>query len=120
MTLQEILDKVSTTNVNDLRLYFITRVLKDNIKKSAKIIDKYLFKVYQVDIDDEIRQYLYDLSIEQLDKVIKKNYEILDYDVISDDTQHLFTYSMQNKIFSFSDVVCNQLNTTPPKMQSIE
>lgn len=86
MTLQEILDKVSTTNVNDLRLYFITRVLKDNIKKSAKIIDKYLFKVYQVDIDDEIRQYLYDLSIEQLDKVIKKNYEILDYDVISDDT----------------------------------
>ena len=70
MTLQEILDKVSTTNVNDLRLYFITRVLKDNIKKSAKIIDKYLFKVYQVDIDDEIRQYLYDLSIEQLDKVI--------------------------------------------------
>ena len=54
MTLQEILDKVSTTNVNDLRLYFITRVLKDNIKKSAKIIDKYLFKVYQVDIDDEI------------------------------------------------------------------
>lgn len=28
MTLQEILDKVSTTNVNDLRLYFITRVLK--------------------------------------------------------------------------------------------
>lgn len=114
MTLQEILDKVSTTNVNDLRLYFITRVLKDNIKKSAKIIDKYLFKVYQVDIDDEIRQYLYDLSIEQLDKVIKKNYEILDYDVISDDTQHLFTYSMQNKIFSFSDVVCDDSAESVP------
>ena len=77
MTLQEILDKVSTTNVNDLRLYFITRVLKDNIKKSAKIIDIYLFKVYQVDIDDEIRQYLYDLSIEQLDKVIKKTMKYL-------------------------------------------
>ena len=77
MTLQEILDKVSTTNVNDLRLYFITRVLKDNIKKSAKIIDKYLFKVYQVDIDDEIRQYLYDLSIEQLDKVNLRIYNRL-------------------------------------------
>jgi len=120
MTLQEILDKVATTNVNDLRLYFITRVLKENVKKSAKVIDKYLFKVYQVDIDNEIRQYLYDLSIEQLEKVIKKDYEILDYDVISDDTQHLFTYSMHNKVFSFSDVVCNQLNKIPPKMQSVE
>lgn len=120
MTLQEILDKVATTNVNDLRLYFITRVLKENVKKSAKVIDKYLFKVYQVDIDNEIRQYLYDLSIEQLEKIIKKDYEILDYDVISDDTQHLFTYSMHNKVFSFSDVVCNQLNKIPPKMQSVE
>ncbi len=120
MTLQEILDKISTTEVNDLRLYFITRVLKDNITKRAKIIDKYLFKVYQVDIDPEIRTYLYDLSIEQLDKVIKRDFEMMDYDVISDDTQHLFTYSMKNKVFSFSDVVCNQLSKTPPKMQSIE
>lgn len=120
MTLQEILDKISTTKTNDLRLYFITRVLKDNVKKSAKIIDKYLFNVYQVDIDEEIRGYLYDLSIEQLRKVIKKDFEMLDYDVISDDTQHLFTYSMHNKVFSFSDVVCNQLSKTPPKMQSIE
>ena len=53
MTLQEILDKIAATKVNDLRLYFITRVLKENVKKSAKIIDKYLFRVYQVDIDAE-------------------------------------------------------------------
>jgi hypothetical protein len=120
MTIQELLDKIDTTNVDDLRLYFITRLLKENVKKSAKIIDKYLFKVYQVDIDAKIRQYLYDLSIEQLGKVIKRDFEMVDYDVVSDDTQHLFTYSMKNKVFSFSDVVCNQLNKTPPKMQSIE
>lgn len=120
MTLQEILDKIAATKVNDLRLYFITRVLKENVKKSAKIIDKYLFRVYQVDIDAEIRQYLYNLSNEQLEIIIKKDFEMLDYDVVSDDTQHLFTYFMQNKVLSFSDVVCNQLNQTPPKMQSIE
>ncbi len=120
MTLPEILDKITTTNVDDLRLYFITRVLKDNVKKSAKIIDKYLFRVYQVDIDAEIRKYLYDLSIEQLEKVIKRDFEMVDYDVVSDDTQHLFTYSVKNKVFSFTDVVCNQLSKTPPKMQSIE
>lgn len=120
MTLQEILEKIAATQVNDLRLYFITRVLKENVKKSAKIIDKYLFRVYQVDIDSEIRQYLYNLSEEQLEIIIKKDFEMLDYDVVSDDSQHLFTYFMQHKVLSFSDVVCNQLNQTPPKMQSIE
>lgn len=120
MTVQEILDKVTSTSVNDLKLFFITRMLKANIKKSSKVMDKYLFKVYQVDIDDEIRQYLYDLSKEQLVLTIKKNLEMVDYDVISDDTGHLFTYQMKNKVFSFADVVTNQLHKTPVKMQSIE
>lgn len=120
MTLQEILEKVSVTETEDLRLFFITRVLKENVRRSARVIDKYLFRVYQVDIDDEIRQYLYDLSREQLERIIKKDFEIVDYDVISDDTEHLFTYSMKNKVFSFSDVVYNQLQKNPPKMQSIE
>nr|WP_297167086.1 Kiwa anti-phage protein KwaB-like domain-containing protein [uncultured Dysgonomonas sp.] len=120
MTLQEILEKVSVTETEDLRLFFITRVLKENVRRNARIIDKYLFRVYQVDIDDEIRQYLYDLSREQLERIIKKDFEIVDYDVVSDDTEHLFTYSMKNKVFSFSDVVYNQLQKNPPKMQSIE
>ncbi len=120
MTLQEILDKITSTEVVDLKLFFITRMLKENIKKSSKVMDKYLFKVYQVDINDEIRQYLYDLSQEQLNITIKKNFEMIDYDVISDDTEHLFTYSMKNKVFSFADVVTNQLQKSPDKMQSIE
>lgn len=120
MTLQEILDKITSTNVDDLKLFFITRMLKENIKKSSKVMDKYLFKVYQVDINDEIRQYLYDLSKEQLDITIKKSYEMVDYEVISDDTEHLFTYPMKNKVFSFADVVTNQLQKIPAKMQSIE
>jgi hypothetical protein len=120
MTLQEILDKITSTNVDDLKLFFITRMLKENIKKSSKVMDKYLFKVYQVDINDEIRQHLYDLSKEQLDLTIKKNFEMIEYDVISDDTEHLFTYSMKNKVSSFADVVTNQLQNSPDKMQSIE
>jgi hypothetical protein len=38
------------------------------------MMEKYLFKVYQVDIDDEMRQYLFDVSKEQLEYVIKKGY----------------------------------------------
>lgn len=120
MTLNELLEKVTATQVEDSKLYFITRILKNDVKKSSKVMDKYLFKVYQVDIDDEIRQYLYDSSKEQLQYVIKKEFEMIDYDVISDDTEHLFTYSMKNKALSFSDVVCNQLSSIPPKVMSID
>jgi hypothetical protein len=120
MTLQELLEKVSLTQVEDTKLYFITRILKEGIKKSAKMMDKYGFLAYQVDIDDEIRQYLYDCSQEQLRTVINKKFEMIDYDVISDDTDHLFTYSMKNKAMSFSDIVFNKLNSNPPKVMSIE
>jgi hypothetical protein len=120
MTLNELLEKIETTETEDARLFFITRVLKEDIKKTSKVMDKFLFKVYQVDIDDEIRQHLYDLTKEQLEFVIKKEFEMVDYDVVSDDTEHLFTYSMKNKVMSFSDVICNQLNNDVPRINSIE
>lgn len=120
MTTQELLDKILSSKEEDLKLYFITRYLKDSFKKSSKVLDKYLFKVYQVDINDEIRHHLYELTQSQLEYIIYKRYEMVDYDVISDDTEHLFTYSMKNKVFSFSDVVCNQLGGFPPTMLSIE
>ncbi len=120
MTLIELLEKIEAIQTEDTRLFFITRFLKENIKKSSKVMDKFLFRVYQVDIDDEIRQHLHELSKEQLEYVINKEFEIIDYDVVSDDTQHLFTYSMKNKVMSFSDVVCNQLNGQVPRVTSIE
>ena len=120
MTINELLCRITTTNVEDSKLYFITRILREGVKRSSKMMEKYLFKVYQVDIDDEMRQYLFDVSKEQLEYVIKKDFEMVDYDVISDDTEHLFTYSMKNKAMSFSDVVYNQLKSNPAKVMSIE
>ena len=120
MALQEILDKINSINAEDLKLYFITRILKENVKKTSKVINKYRFKAYQVDINDEIREYLYELSKDKIEWVISKNFEMIDYDILTDDTENLFTYQMQNKVFSFTDVVRKQLQQNPPKMQSIE
>ena len=120
MGIKDLLEKIQSTNVADSKLYFVTRLLKEGVKKSAKMIDKYIFKVYQIDIDDEIRQYLYDCSQEELQRVIKKEYQLLDYDVISDDTEHLFTYKISNsKTLAFQDIVHNKLSSSPPKAQSI-
>ncbi|MBR0573523.1 MULTISPECIES: Kiwa anti-phage protein KwaB-like domain-containing protein [Pasteurellaceae] len=108
--LVELFDEIESTKTKDIKLLFITRYLKKDVKKSSKMLDKYLFKTYQIDIDSEIREHLHELSQEKISYVLKKGYEMTEYDVISDDTQCIMSYSMKNKVLSFSDVVNNQLD----------
>lgn len=120
MELTDFLNKIEDIKVSNTYLYFITRVLKPNIKKTAKVMDKYDFKVYQIDVNTEIRQHLYDLTKSQLIYLTKKKTEMHEYDVITDDTEQLFTYQMTNKAMSFADVVNTQLKQTPPKIKNLE
>jgi hypothetical protein len=60
------------------------------------------------------------LSINELERTITKNYSLIDYDPISDDTEHLFSYKLKAETSSFSDVVINQLGKELPKVESIE
>jgi len=119
MTLEDVFEKIDGIEANDLKLYFITRCIKPGAKKKATVSEKYLYKVYQIDCNDEVQNYLYNSTLGQIGKIIKKNYEMVDYDILSDDTEHLFTYPIANKVFSFSDVVTNQLLKSTPKVTSI-
>ncbi len=118
--LDEVLAKISNTKEEDVKLHFITRILKNGVRKREKTLDKYIFKVYQIDVDDEIRQYLYDLSIKELERTVSKEYSLIDYDPISDDSDHLFSYKLKAETSSFSDVVVNQLGKELPKVESID
>lgn len=120
MILDNLLAKFDGVDQDNSYLYFITRVLKNNYKKHCKVLDKYDFKVYQIDINDDIRQHLFNLTQEQLRYLIHKKGELHEYDVITDDTESLFSYSMTNKAMSFSDVVNHQLKSAPPKVSSLE
>lgn len=120
MTIEELSEKLSEIKIDNTYLYFITRVLKPDVKKSSKVMDKFNFKVYQIDVNDEIRAHLYKLSQEQLAYLSSKKSEMHEYDVITDDTEQLFTYQMTNKAMSFADVVNNQLKSQPPKIKSLE
>lgn len=120
MIIEELLQKIDDISKDNVILYFITRVLKPEVKASSKVMDKYLFKVYQIDVNDEIREHLYTLTQEQLNGLIKRKTELHEYDVITDDTAQLFTYQMTNKAMSFYDVVNNQLTSNPPKIKSLE
>ena len=118
--LDEVLGKIRGTKEEDVKLHFITRILKDGVGKRDKTLDKYIFKVYQVDVDDEIRKYLYELSINELVKTLAKDYSLIHYDPISDDTNSLFSYNLNAETSSFSDVVVNQLGKELPKVESID
>ncbi len=118
--LDEVLAKIKETKKEDVKLHFITRILKAGIGKRDKTLDKYVFKVYQIDVDDEIRAYLYDLSIKELERTLSKDYTLVDYDPISDDVDHLFSYKLKAETSSFSDVVVNQLGKELPKVESID
>lgn len=120
MILDDLLAKFDGINQDNSYLYFITRVLKNNYKKHSKVLDKYDFKVYQIDINDDIRRHLFNLTQEQLKYLIHKKGELHEYDVITDDTEFLFSYPMTNKAMSFYDVVNNQLKSAPPKVSSLE
>lgn len=118
--LDEVLDRIKDTKQEDVKLHFITRILKSGVGKRDKTLDKYVFKVYQIDVDDEIRKYLYDLSIKELERTVTKDYSLIDYDPISDDTDYLFSYKLKAETSTFSDVVVNQLGKELPKVESIE
>ena len=118
--LDEVLSKIRETKEEDVKLHFITRILKSGVGKRDKTLDKYIFKVYQVDVDNEIREYLYGLSIKELEKTAAKDFSLIDYDPISDDTDHLFSYKLKAETSSFSDVVVNQLGKELPRIESIE
>lgn len=120
MIIDNLLEEVEIINGDNAILYFITRILKPDVKASSKVMDKFQFKVYQIDINDEIRKHLFSLTIEQLNFLLKKKTELQEYDVITDDTAQLFTYQMTNKAMSFYDVVNNQLKSNPPKIKSLE
>lgn len=120
MILEEISEKMEGIKVDNTFLYFITRVLKPDVKKTSKVMDKFVFKVYQIDVNDEIREHLHTLTKEQLDYIIRRKSELHEYDVVTDDTQQLFTYSMKNSAMSFADVVNNQLKSKLPKIKNLE
>ena len=119
MKLEEILDIIKEAEQRDTKLYFVTRSIKPGSSKRTKVLEKYLFKVYQIDCNEEVRSHLYETTTKQIEKTIKQNCEMVDYDVLSDETEHLFTFPIHNKVFSFSDVVTNQLHKVAEKVTSI-
>ncbi len=107
--INNILTKLQTIDEKSLNFFFIGRKKREDIKPRSSILDKYSFHVFKVDVSNKICDYLYDLTIIQLDRAIKKDLQLVDYDPISESIDQLYKYQL-NTSFSFADVVTNQLS----------
>lgn len=107
MTIEQLHDTINNTPPNAVKLYFI---LRNKGKSSIESVNKYSFKVYHVDCDEELRSRFRESSLEQLKRLIDANCEVTDYDVFSDDSEELLKYELKTrKEIAFSDVVKKQL-----------
>lgn len=117
--IQRLHDQLDAFRKGSTKLYFITRIMKEGVKKSAKVMDKFGFKTYQVDINDEVRNELFDTARGCIKYLIDKESNFNPYEVINDGTDVLMTYSMSDKLMSFKEVVENQLPGTPPRIKNL-
>lgn len=120
MTLQDIQYLINQAKDKDTQLYFITRKEAANCSWIRAANMKHVFKVYRIDLNQELQESLFEATRSYLKRIAKKNYDVVDYDVLSDETEHLFTYSVSNKIESFADVVTKQLLQSAPQVKSLK
>lgn len=117
--IQRLNDRLNKVSKDTTKLYFITRIRKANVKKTAKVLDMYDFKTYQVNVDDDIREELFDTAKKSITYLVSKQTTFEPFQVINDGTATLMTYSMTNKVMSFAKVVEEQLPGNPPRIQSL-
>lgn len=117
--IERILEQVEGVSEGRTKLYFVTRKEKEGIKKRDRVLDKYAFKVYQVDINDEIRKEIHSTATDCIRKLVHKKTTFAEFEVIHDGQHTLMTYPMTNKVMSFKDVVEKQLPDQPPKVKNL-
>ena len=64
-----LVDIIGQANAENLKMFFVTRILKEGMKANSRVLEKFDFKVYQIEITDEVRKYLYELSLKQFQKI---------------------------------------------------
>lgn len=94
----------------EAHLYFVTRELKEGIKSSAHVMQKYDFMMHKIEISNDVREMLLSIVADQLNKVSgDETISIVEYEAIVDDEPRVYTYQLKNKAMSFAAVLTNQL-----------
>ena len=109
-------------NSSSLWLYLITRELKEGVKSSDKVLDKYDFKANKIDTSEEMQEILREVVLKQIQYAITKdNLEMKEFSIIDDDSsESIYTYALNNAL-SFTKIITEQLirPTSIPPVSSL-
>ena len=114
LKLEELLEYAEQLKDDDaakISLYFITRHLKAGMSRTARVVDKFDFKIIKAPIAPDIAKFFkYTLSNQIISHASKDDIVMKKYTVIDDDIDNkIYAYAMNNAI-SFSKVINNDIN----------
>lgn len=107
----ELNQKFSSLVEERTRLLLITRKLKEGMRRNSNELDKYDFLVYRIDINEEIRKYIFDVAKNVISDVCMDDIEdeIGEFQPFGDESQDIFEFSNINDIPSFTNVPTNKV-----------
>lgn len=117
--LKNLAEKISDTRKEDIQLYFITRKRNKTSIKSG-FSDRYKYSISKVTIDDEIREYIYKTTLQEINSLNDKDYPIRDYDPFAEDPECVLTYKITDGISSFYDLVTHKVHEELPFVISLK
>lgn len=111
MNVKDINDLLQLLPKESLRLYFVSRK-KKNLKKSdwKQTLDRYDYSLYRVEIKDDLRNFLFDLSVGQFKSAYEEKYQLVDYDLFLDDADKKVLEFKYDQALPFMKIVGEKLS----------
>lgn len=108
MTPEKLLKELKEfTAADTVHMYIIERKLKPNTKSTDRPSEKFEYIPLQVNLSQELSLLVSGMLEKAIEKKIKEDVQILDYEPIDDTLDKLYTYSDLGKIVGFKEFLTN-------------
>ena len=104
MTPQQLLSELKEfTNVNTVHMYVIERKLKAGAKVTDRPSEKFEYIPHQVNLSKDLMPLVSGMLEKVIERKVKEDVQILDYEPIDDTLDKLYTYNDLGKITGFKE-----------------
>lgn len=104
--LTEVIDLVRASNSRNVRLYFITKHLKEGVSRRERVLNKYRYECTRVNLDVSLQNYFLGLLDSQIKSILDNSeIELTEFEIIDDDLKDkIYTYAL-NTASSFHELL---------------
>lgn len=121
MKATELLEEIKGyTSSETIHMYIIERKKKAGSKSKTKPSEKFEYIPLQVELSDELAPIIQDMLKKVIEKKIKNDIEIKDYQVIDDTEEKIQTYKDLGKIAGFKEFLNSRLGGEIKALKSFE